>query len=96
MIDYSNYEKVFGSLGPFPYHRTYILEVESYRRSFEGALFIDRVLLLIVGHLLCQLKLVAQYRLRARYEDLALPKREGRKREQDKPCRTHDDRELRH
>lgn len=44
MIDYSNFERVFGPLNPFPYNRTFIQEAEGYRRSFEGALFIDRVL----------------------------------------------------
>ncbi|KAK6067159.1 nuclear pore assembly complex assembly domain-containing protein [Seiridium cupressi] len=44
MIDYGNFDRVFSPLNPFPYNRTFIQEAESYRRSFEGALFIDKVL----------------------------------------------------
>lgn len=44
MIDYTNFERIFGQLSPFPYNRTVIQEAESYRRSFEGALFIDKIL----------------------------------------------------
>lgn len=44
MLDFSNFERVFGSMTPFPYTRTFIQEAETNRRSFEGALFIDRVL----------------------------------------------------
>ncbi|KAH6653111.1 nuclear pore complex assembly-domain-containing protein [Truncatella angustata] len=44
MLDYTNFERVFGLLSPYPYNRTFIQEAESYRRSFEGALFIDNIL----------------------------------------------------
>lgn len=44
MIDYTNFDRVFGQVSPFPYSRTVIQETESYRRSFEGALFIDKIL----------------------------------------------------
>ncbi|KAI1870306.1 uncharacterized protein JN550_005234 [Neoarthrinium moseri] len=44
MLDYGNFERVFGSLSPFPYNRTTIQEADSYRRSLDGALFLDRVL----------------------------------------------------
>lgn len=49
MIDYSNFDRVFGSLNPYPYNRTFIQEADTYRRSFEGALFVDRVLAAL-GH----------------------------------------------
>jgi hypothetical protein len=49
MIDYSDFDRVFGTLHPFPYNRTSIQEVETYRRDFEGALFVDRVLAAL-GH----------------------------------------------
>ncbi|KAI0127592.1 nuclear pore complex assembly-domain-containing protein [Xylariales sp. AK1849] len=49
MIDHSNFDRVFGSLNPFPYNRTFIQEADAYRRSFEGVLFIDRVLTAL-GH----------------------------------------------
>ncbi|KAI3339461.1 nuclear pore complex assembly-domain-containing protein [Ustulina deusta] len=38
------FHSLFGTLDPFPYNRTIILSIESCRRSFDGALFIDRVL----------------------------------------------------
>ncbi|ORY68346.1 nuclear pore complex assembly-domain-containing protein [Pseudomassariella vexata] len=44
MMDYSNFDRVFGSVDSFPYHRNFIQEAEVNRRSFDGALFIDRVL----------------------------------------------------
>ncbi|KAI1075141.1 nuclear pore complex assembly-domain-containing protein [Whalleya microplaca] len=44
MVDLFQFERVFGSLDPFPYDRAFIQKVESRRRSFEGSLFIDRVL----------------------------------------------------
>ncbi|KAF7536967.1 hypothetical protein G7054_g4126 [Neopestalotiopsis clavispora] len=44
MIDFGNFDRVFGPLSPFPYNRTFIQEAEGFRRSFEGALFIDKVL----------------------------------------------------
>ncbi|KAL0936775.1 nuclear pore assembly complex assembly domain-containing protein [Colletotrichum truncatum] len=43
MFDYTNFDHVFGSQ-QFPYDRKSIQEVETFRKSFNGALFIDRVL----------------------------------------------------
>lgn len=44
MIDYANFEQVFGPMSPFPYNRTVTLSIETARRSLEGSLFIDRIL----------------------------------------------------
>ncbi|KAI1757714.1 nuclear pore complex assembly-domain-containing protein [Xylaria castorea] len=44
MMDYSQFDRVFGSVNPFPYSRTVIVSIEASRRSFEGSLFLDRVL----------------------------------------------------
>ncbi|RWA08227.1 hypothetical protein EKO27_g6892 [Xylaria grammica] len=44
MTDYSQFDRVFGPVNPFPYSRTVILSIEASRRSLEGSLFIDRVL----------------------------------------------------
>ncbi|KAI0554687.1 nuclear pore complex assembly-domain-containing protein [Xylaria curta] len=44
MMDCSQFDRVFGSVNPFPYSRTVILSIEASRRSLEGSLFIDRVL----------------------------------------------------
>ncbi|KAI8627171.1 nuclear pore complex assembly-domain-containing protein [Xylariaceae sp. FL1651] len=44
MIDYSQFDRVFGSMNPFPYNRPFIQRIETSRRSLEGSLFIDRVL----------------------------------------------------
>ncbi|KAI8949454.1 nuclear pore complex assembly-domain-containing protein [Xylaria longipes] len=43
-MDYSQFDRVFGSVNPFPYSRTVIVSIEASRRSLEGSLFIDRVL----------------------------------------------------
>ncbi|KAI0486961.1 nuclear pore complex assembly-domain-containing protein [Xylaria cf. heliscus] len=43
-MDYSQFDRVFGSVNPFPYNRTVVLSIEASRRSLEGSLFIDRVL----------------------------------------------------
>ena len=43
MFDYKNFDHVFGNVAPFP-ERIYHQETETYRRSLEGVLFIDRVL----------------------------------------------------
>ncbi|KAI2631544.1 nuclear pore complex assembly-domain-containing protein [Hypomontagnella submonticulosa] len=40
----SEFDKIFGSLDPFPYDRSFVQHLESSRRSLEGSLFIDRVL----------------------------------------------------
>ncbi|KAI1420420.1 nuclear pore complex assembly-domain-containing protein [Xylaria sp. FL1777] len=42
--DYISFSRLFGNLDPFPYSRTVILSIEATRRSFDGSLFIDRVL----------------------------------------------------
>ncbi|KAI1131464.1 nuclear pore complex assembly-domain-containing protein [Nemania abortiva] len=44
MMDYSQYERVFGTMSPFPYNRPVALSIERSRGSLEGSLFIDRVL----------------------------------------------------
>ncbi|KAI0008252.1 nuclear pore complex assembly-domain-containing protein [Xylariaceae sp. FL0662B] len=44
MPDLFQFERVFGSLDPFPYDRAFIQKVDSRRRLLEGSLFIDRVL----------------------------------------------------
>ncbi|KAI0448176.1 nuclear pore complex assembly-domain-containing protein [Xylaria telfairii] len=44
MMDYSQFDLVFGALNPFPYSRTVIVSIEASRRNLEGSLFIDRVL----------------------------------------------------
>lgn len=43
MFDYKNFDHVFGRVAPFP-DRAYHQETETFRRSFDGVLFIDRVL----------------------------------------------------
>ena len=43
MFDYKNFTHVFGNVAPFP-DRAFHQETESFRRSYEGILFIDRVL----------------------------------------------------
>lgn len=44
MMDFARFERVFGPLEPFPYKRPFLQEAEARRKSFEGSLFIDRVL----------------------------------------------------
>ncbi|KAH6668112.1 nuclear pore complex assembly-domain-containing protein [Plectosphaerella plurivora] len=44
MFDYNNFEHVFPTAAVFPYGRKSIQETETFRKSFNGALFIDRVL----------------------------------------------------
>lgn len=44
MIDFGNFNEVFGRLSPSLYNQTFIQEAEANRRNFEGALFIDKVL----------------------------------------------------
>ncbi|KAI1810384.1 nuclear pore complex assembly-domain-containing protein [Poronia punctata] len=41
---YLQFDKVFGSVNPFPYNRSLVQRIETSRRSLEGSLFIDRVL----------------------------------------------------
>ncbi|KAJ8120796.1 hypothetical protein O1611_g10272 [Lasiodiplodia mahajangana] len=44
MMDYSQFERVFGTMHPFPYSRPVTLSIDKSRKSFDGSLFIDRVL----------------------------------------------------
>ncbi|KAI1103367.1 nuclear pore complex assembly-domain-containing protein [Jackrogersella minutella] len=44
MLDPSQFDRIFGSLDPFPYNRAFVQHLEASRRSLEGSLFIDRVL----------------------------------------------------
>ncbi|KAI0023300.1 nuclear pore complex assembly-domain-containing protein [Xylariomycetidae sp. FL0641] len=44
MLDYTDFDRVFGPLKPFPYNGPKIQQVEVNRRPLQGALFIDRVL----------------------------------------------------
>ncbi|KAI0887052.1 nuclear pore complex assembly-domain-containing protein [Annulohypoxylon maeteangense] len=44
MLDPSQFDRIFGSLEPFPYNRAFAQHLEASRRSLEGFLFIDRVL----------------------------------------------------
>lgn len=43
MFDYKDFNHIFGNVAPFP-DRAFHQETESFRRSHEGILFIDRVL----------------------------------------------------
>ncbi|KAK0381613.1 hypothetical protein CLIM01_00979 [Colletotrichum limetticola] len=43
MFDYTNFDHVFGA-EQFPYDRKSVQEIDTYRKSLDGALFIDRVL----------------------------------------------------
>ncbi|KAK2055465.1 hypothetical protein LY76DRAFT_596015 [Colletotrichum caudatum] len=43
MFDYTNFDYVFGAQ-QFPYDRKTIQEIDTCRKSLDGALFIDRVL----------------------------------------------------
>lgn len=43
MFNYKDFDHVFGHVAPFP-DRTYFQETETFRRSLDGVLFIDRVL----------------------------------------------------
>ncbi|KAI1499107.1 nuclear pore complex assembly-domain-containing protein [Biscogniauxia marginata] len=44
MIDFSQFDRIFGSLNPFPYNRAFAQQVEASRKALEGSLFVDRVL----------------------------------------------------
>lgn len=44
MLEPSQFDRIFGSLDPFPYNRSFTQNLEASRRSLEGFLFIDRVL----------------------------------------------------
>ncbi|KAI1407977.1 nuclear pore complex assembly-domain-containing protein [Hypoxylon sp. FL1857] len=44
MLDPTQFDRIFGSLDPFPYNRAFVQQLENSRRNLEGSLFIDRVL----------------------------------------------------
>jgi hypothetical protein len=44
MFDFTAFDQVFGPSSHFPYDRKFLQETETFRKSFDGALFIDRVL----------------------------------------------------
>jgi hypothetical protein len=44
MLDYSHFHAVFPSEGAVPYDHRGIQEIETLRKTFDGVLFIDRVL----------------------------------------------------
>ncbi|KAK8087717.1 hypothetical protein PG997_002678 [Apiospora hydei] len=44
MIDYTNFDRVFGSMDGFPYGRKALQEADNHRRTLGGVLFIDKVL----------------------------------------------------
>lgn len=44
MIDYSQFHAIFPGQGPTPYSNKDVQEIETLRKSFNGVLFIDRVL----------------------------------------------------
>ncbi|KAI0398000.1 nuclear pore complex assembly-domain-containing protein [Xylariaceae sp. FL0594] len=41
---YMQFDRVFGSMNPYPYNRSMVHRIDASRRSLEGCLFIDRVL----------------------------------------------------
>lgn len=43
LFDYKEFDHVFGQVAPFP-DRTFYQETDTFRRSLDGVLFIDRVL----------------------------------------------------
>ncbi len=44
MIDYTQFHAIFPGQGPTPYSNKDVQEIETLRKSFNGVLFIDRVL----------------------------------------------------
>lgn len=44
MLDITKFDRVFGALEPYPFARSFIQQAESYRKTSDGVLFIDRVL----------------------------------------------------
>lgn len=44
MLDHTDFDLVFSPAAQFPYDRKTIQDIEAYRKSFNGSLFIDRVL----------------------------------------------------
>lgn len=44
MLDFSQFAAAFPTDGPKPYDQNGVREIETFRKSFDGVLFIDRVL----------------------------------------------------
>jgi hypothetical protein len=44
MLDYTQFHAIFPSQGQTPYTHKDVQEIETLRKSFNGVLFIDRVL----------------------------------------------------
>lgn len=44
MLDFGNFDLVFGDLSPFPFTRQWAQQVEKKRKEYHGVLFLDRVL----------------------------------------------------
>ncbi|KAK0713055.1 nuclear pore complex assembly-domain-containing protein [Lasiosphaeria miniovina] len=44
MIDFTIFQAAFPIDGPYPYNQTGVRSIETFRKSFDGVLFIDRVL----------------------------------------------------
>jgi hypothetical protein len=44
MLDFSQFSAAFPTDGPKPYDQNGVREIETFRKTFDGILFIDRVL----------------------------------------------------
>ena len=44
MLDFSQFSAAFPTDGPKPYDQNGVREIETFRKSFDGVLFVDRVL----------------------------------------------------
>ncbi|KXJ89998.1 nuclear pore complex assembly-domain-containing protein [Microdochium bolleyi] len=44
MLDFGNFDLVFGDLSPFPFTRQWAQQVDKKRKEYDGLLFLDRVL----------------------------------------------------
>lgn len=44
MFDYRDFQQVFPAGAQLPYDRELLAEIENSRKTFDGALFIDRVM----------------------------------------------------
>ncbi|KAK0673636.1 nuclear pore complex assembly-domain-containing protein [Cercophora samala] len=44
MLDFTHFNAAFPTNGPSPYDPTFARQIETFRKSFDGVLFIDRVL----------------------------------------------------
>ena len=44
MLDFSQFSAAFPTDGPKPYDQNGVREIETFRKTFDGVLFIDRVL----------------------------------------------------